>query len=130
MSTIGAKVQWTPTADASSAAIRADRRMAAVSQLAASARGRRCVVDEAETTEDAVDMVTALRVALPRSVRRTLDMPLEADASALRVLLVDHTPLPRVQLLAALGMTAVSPPVAVMNLAALGVDFRLGCRLP
>ena len=59
-------------------------------------------------------MVAALRAALPKSVRRTLDMPLEADASVLRALLVDHTPLPRVQLLAALGMTAVSPPVAAM----------------
>ncbi|BBP76017.1 hypothetical protein PHLH7_21210 [Pseudomonas sp. Ost2] len=68
-----------------------------------------------QTLGEAVDMVTALRAALPRSVRRTLDMPLEADASALRTLLVDHTPLPRVQLLAALGMTAVSPPVAVMR---------------
>ena len=67
-----------------------------------------------QSLAEAVDMVTALRAALPKSVRRTLDMPLEADASVLRALLVDHTPLPRVQLLAALGMTAVSPPVAAM----------------
>jgi hypothetical protein len=39
MSTIGANVQWSPCAVASTAAMRAERAAAAVSQLAASASG-------------------------------------------------------------------------------------------
>ena len=44
MSTIGAKVQWTPEAAASVAAMRAERSIAATSQLAVSPRGTGKVV--------------------------------------------------------------------------------------